>query len=101
MEPSTSNAQQITVKALYFAVFPMNVSLLEVSFEDFDFVCCTVTIHDQNVCVVFNFTETVRPRNLRLLQYYDIKENHSKIRETQKKVLRAKETQCLETTHNT
>ena len=38
---------------LYFAVFPMNVISLEFNFADFAFV----TMHCQNVNVVFNFAE--------------------------------------------
>ena len=38
----------------------MNVSLLEFNFTDSEFV----TIHGQNVHMVFNFAETVRPLNL-------------------------------------
>ena len=49
-----------TVKALYsrvlyFAVFPMNIISLEFNFADFAFV----TLHCQNVHVVFNFEEMV------------------------------------------
>ena len=48
-----------TVNALYFAFFPMNVISLEFNFVDFAFV----TMHCQNVRVVFNFVETVHTRN--------------------------------------
>ena len=37
----------------------MNVISLEVDFADFAFV----TLHCQNVCLVFNFAETVHTRN--------------------------------------
>ena len=37
----------------------MNVISLEVNFTDFAFV----TLHCQNVCLVFNFAETVHTRN--------------------------------------
>ena len=51
---------QHTVKALYFMVVPMNTLQLEFNFTDF--ACYIVTVHCQNVCVVFNFTETVHTR---------------------------------------
>ena len=53
-----------TVKALYFAgiifcIFPMNVISLVFNFADFAFV----TMHCQNVRVVFNFAETIHTQN--------------------------------------
>ena len=56
-----------TVKALYFAVlyflvFTMNVISFE--FILWIHVCYIITMHCQNVRVVFIFTETVHTRNL-------------------------------------
>ena len=53
-----------TVKALHFAVFSMNVSLLEFNFADFELIHCYCHCYCQNVCVVFNFVETFPSRNL-------------------------------------
>ena len=70
----SGNADQLlflyTVNALYFAVFPMNVTLLEFNFvtllefnfADFEVIHC-YHMHCQSVRVVFNIAETVHSRN--------------------------------------
>ena len=50
-----------TVKALYIAVFHMSVSSFELILWILS--CYTVTMHCQNIYVIFNFAETVQSRN--------------------------------------
>ena len=64
----SKNSYFLTVKVLYFVgiifcCFPHEFISLEFNFADFAFVCIFAfcyqcTMHCQNVCVVFNFTET-------------------------------------------
>ena len=71
---------EVTVKALYFAVFAMNVSSLE------NLISQILTCYSAlpKCSLVFNFTETIRLRNsqnLRLLQYLFYKHIAYKVRQ--------------------
>ena len=65
-----------TVKALYFAFFPMNVTSLEFNFVDFEFVTllqCRAQAFTWYLILWKQFIRKINPtRNLRLLQYHKV-----------------------------